>query len=79
MRFFACLAGQDVYKRQDFDVTDHIRLSVQGDAELMAALDAGREGLMADVLADELADGLTGVSKEWDINGKSAVITIARV
>ena len=33
----------------------------------------------ADVLADELADGLTGVSKEWDINGKSAVITIARV
>ena len=70
---------QTMRRDADFDVTDHIRLSVQGDAELMAALDAGREGLMADVLADELADGLTGVSKEWDINGKSAVITIARV
>ena len=34
---------------------------------------------MPDGLADELADGLTGGSKEWNINGKSAVITIARV
>ena len=72
---------QTMRKEADFEVTDRIDARWQGDAKLSDALEANREMIQKATLALSLTAGAAEdgwVSKEWDINGKQAVLAIKK-
>ena len=71
---------QTMRKESGFEVTDHIRVSINGNDKLSEIAQKNKEAISGKVLADELASGAEyGVSKEWNINGENAVIAVERV
>ena len=71
---------QTMRKEAGFEVMDHIRLSVNGNAKLSGILEKNRESVCTKVLAEELLqDQEFAVSKEWNINGEKAVISLEKV
>ena len=71
---------QTMRKESGFEVTDHIRVSVNGNDKLSEIAQKNKEAISGKVLADELTSGAEyGVSKEWNINGENAVIAVERV
>ena len=71
---------QTMRKESGFEVTDHIRVSINGNDKLSEIAQKNKEAISSKVLADELTSGMEyGVSKEWNINGESAVIAVERV
>ena len=71
---------QTMRKESGFEVTDHIRVSINGNDKLSEIAQKNKEAISSKVLADELTSGMEyGVSKEWNINGENAVIAVERV
>jgi len=71
---------QTMRKESGFEVTDHIRVSINGNDKLSEIAQKNKEAISGKVLADELTSGMEyGVSKEWNINGENAVIAVERV
>ena len=71
---------QTMRKESGFEVTDHIRISINGNDKLSEIAQKNKEAISSKVLADELTSGMEyGVSKEWNINGENAVIAVERV
>lgn len=71
---------QTMRKESGFEVTDHIRVSINGSDKLSEIAQKNKEAISGKVLADELTSGAEyGVSKEWNINGENAVIAVERV
>ena len=71
---------QTMRKESGFKVTDHIRVSINGNDKLSEIAQKNKEAISGKVLADELTSGAEyGVSKEWNINGENAVIAVERV
>ena len=71
---------QTMRKESGFEVTDHIRVSINGNDRLSEIAQKNKEAISGKVLADELTSGAEyGVSKEWNINGENAVIAVERV
>ena len=71
---------QTMRKESGFEVTDHIRVSINGNDRLSEIARKNKEAISGKVLADELTSGMEyGVSKEWNINGENAVIAVERV
>ena len=71
---------QTMRKESGFEVTDHIRVSINGNDKLSEIAQKNKEAISGKVLADELTSGVEyGVSKEWNINGENAVIAVERV
>ena len=71
---------QTMRKESGFEVTDHIRVSINGNDKLSEIAQKNKEAISGKVLADELTSGAEyGVSKEWNINGENAVIAVERV
>ena len=71
---------QTMRKESGFEVTDHIRVSINGNDKLFEIAQKNKEAISGKVLADELTSGAEyGVSKEWNINGENAVIAVERV
>lgn len=72
---------QNMRKDADFEVTDHIKVSFNGNEKLAALAERNREAISEKVLADELTSGASfAVSKEWDnVNGESVTISLERV
>ena len=70
---------QTMRKESGFEVTDHIRVSINGNDKLSEIAQKNKEAISGKVLADELTSGMEyGVSKEWNINGENAVIAVER-
>ncbi len=71
---------QTMRKEADFEVTDHIKVSLNGNDKL-AAIVAKNEGAIAGkVLADAMTSGESyDVSKDWDVNGEKVTISIAKI
>ena len=66
-------------KEAGFEVTDHIRVYLEGNDRLAAVLEDHRDEIGAEVLADQILTGRTGgYSKEWNINGEKAVLGVER-
>jgi isoleucyl-tRNA synthetase len=64
-------------KDSDFQVTDHIRVSLNGNAKLSDIAARNLESIAGKVLADEFtADKTYKVSKDWDINGEKVTISV---
>ena len=71
---------QTMRKESGFEVTDHIRVSINGNDKLSEIAQKNKEAISSKVLADELTSGMEyGVLKEWNINGEKAVIAVERV
>ena len=71
---------QTMRKESGFEVTDHIRVSINGNDKLSEIAQKNKEAISSKVLADELTSGAEyGVSKDWNINGENAVIAVERV
>lgn len=71
---------QTMRKESGFEVTDHIRVSINGNDKMSEIAQKNKEAISSKVLADELTSGMEyGVSKEWNINGENAVIAVERV
>ena len=71
---------QTMRKESGFEVTDHIRVSINGNDRLSEIARENKDAISGKVLADELTSGAEyGVSKEWNINGENAVIAVERV
>ena len=73
---------QTMRKEADFNVTDHIRIYVTGNAKIEALAQKNAEAIMGDTLADSLeaAPAPEGAySKEWDVNGENVTIGVERV
>ena len=72
---------QTMRKDTDFEVTDRIDVRYSCGDTLASAIDASREMIMNGVLAltldREEADG-SFITKEWDVNGEKAVISIRK-
>ena len=68
---------QTMRKEADFNVTDHIAVTIQGSEKLEKIIGGKLNDIAGDVLADtvELASP-DGIVKEWDINGEKAVIGV---
>ncbi len=68
---------QTMRKEADFNVTDHIAVTIRGSEKLEKIIDGKLNDIAGDVLADtvELASP-DGIVKEWDINGEKAVIGV---
>ncbi len=70
---------QTMRKEAGFEVMDHIRVTLDGDAEL-CALALGDASIAADTLADAIvAAAPAGYVKEWDINGKPMTIGVEKI
>ena len=71
---------QSMRKGSGFEVTDHIRVSINGNDRLSEIARKNKDAISGKVLADELTSGAEyAVSKEWNINGENAVIAVERV
>ena len=69
---------QQLRKQKDFDMMDHIELSVTCDEEAKEALEAYRDYIMKETLSDSFlyADGLP---EEYSLNGHKAGISVRRL
>ena len=71
---------QSMRKEADFNVMDHIRVSIKTSDRLADVVREFSSGISEDVLADAITFGESaGFTKEWDINGEDAVISVERV
>ena len=72
---------QTMRKEAGFEVTDRIEIAYQAEDALAEALEACGEMIRKGTLALGLAAGKAGdgwTAKEWDINGKKAVLAIRK-
>lgn len=71
---------QTMRKDTDFEVTDHIRVSINGNDKI-AALSMKNEAVISGkVLADSMTkDETYEFTKEWNVNGENVIISLERV
>ncbi len=71
---------QTMRKDSDFEVMDHIRVSLKGNEKLSAIAAANKDAICSKVLAEELlADADFAISKDWNVNGEKVCISVERV
>jgi len=71
---------QTMRKDSDFEVMDHIRVSVNGNDKLTEITEKNKNAIAAKVLADELTSGKEyAISKEWNVNGEKVTISVEKV
>ena len=72
---------QTMRKEAGFEVTDRIGIRYKADGELSASIEAGADMIKNGTLALTLEAGAAGdgwYAKEWDINGKKAVLAVKK-
>ena len=70
---------QTMRKDADFEVMDHIKVSINGNEKLAAIVSRNQEAIAGKVLADEmLTDVELAVSKAWNVNGEEVTISIEK-
>ena len=70
---------QQMRKDSDFNVVDHIAVTVECDEELTVALKDYEDRIKSDVLADTIAFASDDSAKEWDVNGKTVKIAVKKI
>lgn len=71
---------QTMRKDAGFEVMDHIRVSVNGNAKLAEIAARNRDSISGKVLAEELTEGKDfAVAKEWNVNGEKVTIAVEKV
>ncbi len=71
---------QTMRKDAGFEVMDHIKVAVNGNAKLAALVNANRDAIAEKVLADEIvADAELANVKEWNVNGEKVSIGVEKL
>ncbi len=71
---------QTMRKEAGFEVMDHIKVSINGNAKVAEIVNANRDAISGKVLANEiLTDAGLAIEKEWNVNGEKAVIGVEKV
>ncbi len=71
---------QTMRKDAGFEVMDHIRVSVNGNAKLAEIAARNKDSISGKVLAEELTEGKDfAVAKEWNVNGEKVTIAVEKV
>ncbi len=71
---------QTMRKDADFEVMDHIRVSLNGNDKLAAIVAKNQAAIAGKVLADSITTGADyGMAKEWNVNGETVTIAVERV
>ena len=67
-------------RKERFEVTDRIRVFYRADGNVVAVMKSRGGAIAKIVLADELCEGeAEGFTKEWELNGAKAAITVVKV
>lgn len=70
---------QTMRKDAGFEVTDHIRVSMQDNDKVSETVRSNAAQIQADVLADEIMyDTAAGFTKEWNINGEKVTFGVEK-
>ena len=67
---------QTMRKESDFLVQDHIKIGYSGNSKVAEIIEANKNGIMQDTLADEVFEGICKHEKEWNINGEKVVLSV---
>ena len=71
---------QTMRKDSGFDVTDHIKVAVNGNDKISSYIKANENDISKVVLADAFAyEEILTHSKEWDINGEKVTISVEKL
>ncbi len=71
---------QTMRKDADFEVMDHIKVSLSGNAKLSEIVENNKAVIAGKVLADEVTENETlAVSKEWNVNGETVTISVEKL
>lgn len=71
---------QTMRKEADFEVMDHIRVSVAHNEKVAQIVQKNEQTIKEDVLADEVILGqANGYTKEWNINGEQVVLGVEKL
>ncbi|MCD7738166.1 MAG: DUF5915 domain-containing protein, partial [Lachnospiraceae bacterium] len=70
---------QTMRKDAGFEVMDHIRVSLNGNAALSAVIEKNKDAVAGKVLAEQIGtDQEFAIAKEWNINGEKVVISMEK-
>ena len=71
---------QTMRKEADFEVMDHIKVSVNDNAKIAGIVSANKDKIAGKVLADEITENASlAISKEWNINGEKVTIGVEKM
>ena len=70
---------QTMRKEAGFEVMDHIRFAVTGSEKLTGVIARNAEEIKAEVMADEFTAAHAGYTKDWDINGEPATLSVQKI
>ncbi len=71
---------QTMRKEAGFEVMDKIRVSVKDNDKIKSILQKYEHEILTDVMADEISyDGVTGYTKEWNINGENVTLGVEKL
>jgi len=71
---------QTMRKEADFEVMDHIKVSVNENAKLAELVSRNYDAIAGKVLADEITqDKDFAIAKQWNVNGEKVVIAIEKI
>ena len=71
---------QTMRKESGFEVTDRIRVTLNGNAKLSEVADRNRDMITGKVLAEDLLrDASLAHEKKWDVNGEKVTIGVEKI
>ncbi len=71
---------QTMRKEADFEVMDHIRVSVCENQKIAAIVRKNEAVIAGKVLAESIVENESlSISKEWNVNGEKVVIGVERI
>lgn len=71
---------QTMRKEADFEVMDHIKVSINGNSRVADIVKKNKAVIAAKVLADSIeTDEKLDVSKEWNVNGETVTVALNRI
>ena len=71
---------QTMRKEAGFEVTDHIRITMEGSEKVTAVAEARKAEIAGATLAESLTVGTpVGYTKEWDLNGEKATLGVEKI
>lgn len=71
---------QTMRKDADFEVMDHIRISATGNDKITGILSKNIDVIKSEVLCDDVVlTGVTGITKEWNINGETVTLGVEKL
>ncbi len=69
---------QTMRKEADFEVLDRIKVYHKGNSKIAEIFSRNKEAISTDVLADDICEGDTAISKEWNINGETVTLGVEK-